>query len=422
VSAGFGSDPVTVRGGKVYITEKYRGAPFGLSIVNPVKAGPIDLEHDTANPDQHPTCDCLVVRATIQVDPHTAALTVTTDPEGPHAIPELIDGVPVAIRKVNVDVNRPGFTFNPTDCRSKAITGAVTSSEHDASPVAVPFQTANCATLTFAPKFKAETSAKISRANGASLTVRVTYPNAPFGSQANIAYTKVALPKQLPSRLSTLQKACRAAQFNLNPAGCPAASVVGHAKAVTPVLPVPLEGPAYFVSNGSAKFPDLIVVLQGYGITIDLTGETLIRKGVTTSTFATVPDAPISSFALSFPEGRFSALGALTNLCAQTLMIPTTFKAQNGAELKQSNHIAVTGCKRITITKHTHKGKKLNLTFKSTAAGTITITSNNTKPLKQPTTPGVHQLRLSLLDPRKSTKLRIRLSSNHHTTTETLDA
>src|SRR6202035_5681205 len=98
VSVGGGGDPVSVKGGKVYITEKYAGAPFGLSIVNPVKAGPFDLERDTSNPAQNPACDCVVVRAKVEVNPRTAELTVTTDPSGPHAIPHLIDGVPVQIK------------------------------------------------------------------------------------------------------------------------------------------------------------------------------------------------------------------------------------------------------------------------------------------------------------------------------------
>jgi hypothetical protein len=118
VSAGVGSDPVSVTGGKVYITEKYAGATFGLSIVNPVKAGPFDLEHDTSNPNNHPACDCVVVRAKVDVDRTTAALTITTDPTGPHAIPHLIDGIPVQIKHVNVLVPDDGAAGLRRDGRS----------------------------------------------------------------------------------------------------------------------------------------------------------------------------------------------------------------------------------------------------------------------------------------------------------------
>src|SRR5580700_2071057 len=348
VSAGVGSDPVTVKGGKVYITEKYNGAPFGLSIVNPVKAGPFDLEHDTSpeDPGYTPACDCIVVRAKIEVDPHTAALTVTTNSESEgYAIPHQIDGVPVQIKKVNVLVNRPGFTFNPTSCNPMKIEGEVTGGEGATKPVSEQFQVTNCKNLNFTPKFTVSTSGKTSKADGASLTTRVEEPAGSLGTQANIARVKVELPKALPSRLTTLQKACTLTQFNTNPAGCPAASDIGHAKVITPLLPVPLEGPAIFVSHGGEAFPTLTMVLQGYGVTIDLVGTTFISKaGVTSTTFKTVPDAPFSTFELTLLEGKYSALAANGSLCTEKLVMPTEFVGQNGALLKQSTLLSVTGC------------------------------------------------------------------------------
>jgi hypothetical protein len=231
----------------------------------------------------------------------------------------------------------------------------------------VPFQVTNCATLGFKPQFSVSTSGKTSRANGASLHVKLAYPKAPFGSQANIKRVKVDLPKQLPSRLTTLQKACTNAQFEANPAGCPAASIVGHAKAITPLIPAPLEGPAYFVSHGGAKFPELILVLQGYGVTIDLHGETFINSaGITSSTFATVPDAPVGSFELTLPQGKFSALAANGNLCKTKLKMPTAFTAQNGATIKQSTPVSVTGCAK---TKRAHRAKKAHKHHKGSAHG-----------------------------------------------------
>jgi hypothetical protein len=377
VAAGVGNDPVSVKGGKVYITEKYDGAPFGLSIVNPVKAGPFDLEHDTSKPATNmPSCDCVIVRAKIEVNPSTAALTVTTDPSGPHAIPHFVDGIPVQIKKVNVLINRPSFIFNPTSCQSMKIEATIASDEGASSSAVVPFQVANCRNLAFTPSFKAQTSGKTSKADGTSLHVAIAYPKGSLGGEANLHEVKVELPKQLPSRLSTLQKACTAKQFAANPAGCPADSIVGHAKAITPVLPVPLEGPAYFVSFGAAKFPELVLVLQGDGVTVDLHGETFISKqGITSSTFHTVPDQPVGSFELTLPAGPYSALTNNGNLCHVTntvtvkkrvkvrrkghtrtitrkvkkklagkLLMPTTMIAQNGAELHQSTVISVSGC------------------------------------------------------------------------------
>ena len=156
-----------------------------------------------------------------------------------------------------------------------------------------------------------------------------------------------------------MQKACTSRQFQADPAGCPPASVVGHAKAITPILPVPLAGPAYFVSYGGAKFPELVLVLQGYGVTIDLHGETFISKaGITSSTFRTVPDQPVTSFELTLPQGKYSALAANGNLCAIKLVMPTLFDGQNGAVLKQSTPIAVTGCPKKKTKHKTEKVRK----------------------------------------------------------------
>jgi hypothetical protein len=339
----------------VYLTETYAGAPFGLSIVNPVKAGPFDLEHDTSNPADDPACDCVVVRAKIEVNPFTAELTTTTDASGAHAIPHMIDGVPVQIRAVNVTINRPGFTFNPTNCGVLALTGTITGDEGAGASVSTPFQVANCSRLQFAPKFAATTSAKTSKADGASLSVKLSYPNAPFGSQANIAKVKVDLPKQLPSRLTTLQKACLASVFEANPAGCPAASIVGSVKVTTPLIPVPLVGPAYFVSHGNESFPSLTMVLQGYGIKIELVGSTFIKKGSTT--FKAAPDAPFNTFELVLPEGKFSALAANANLCKTKLPMPTAFVAQDGAELHETIEIGVSGCPKAKAKAKSHRGK-----------------------------------------------------------------
>ncbi|MCL2770681.1 MAG: hypothetical protein FWD42_11345, partial [Solirubrobacterales bacterium] len=369
VSVGVGGDPYTVKGGKVYLTGPYEGAPFGLSIVNPAKAGPFDLE---STPTNHPACDCLVVRAKIEVDPVTADLTVTSDSEGPYKIPPVIDGIPLEIKHVNVTINRAGFTFNPTNCKPLGITGSIDSTEGTAGPVSVAFQAANCATLAFKPKFSVGTSSHTSRTDGASLDVKLSYPKAPFGSQANTKSVHVELPRQLPSRLTTLQKACTDAVFNANPANCPVASRIGSATATTPILPVPLSGPAYFVSHGGAKFPELIIVLQGYGTTIQLHGETFISKaGITSSSFNTVPDLPVGSFELRLPTGPHSALAANGDLCTEKLAMPTTFNAQNGAALEEKVPISVQGCRpELRVLRHHVKGKRATLVVSVPSAGT----------------------------------------------------
>jgi hypothetical protein len=330
VAAGPGSHPFYEKG-EIYLTGPYKGAPFGLSIVVPTVAGPFNL-------------GSVVVRSQINVDPVTTALTVTSDP-----FPQVIDGIPLRLRTANVTIDRPGFIFNPTNCAQQQITATIAGAQGAQAHVSAPFAVAGCAGLHFGPTFKVSTSGHTSRVDGASLDVKLVYPK---GAQSNISHVKVDLPKALPSRLTTLQKACPAATFEANPAACPRASVVGTARASSPVLPVPLVGPAYFVSHGGEAFPNLIVVLEGYGVRIDLVGDTFInRAGITSSTFKNVPDVQVNSFELYLPEGKYSALAANGNLCKQKLVIPTLFTAQDGAQLKQSTKVQVTGCPKASKAK-----------------------------------------------------------------------
>jgi hypothetical protein len=412
VSVGLGGDPFTVTGGEVFITGPYEGAPFGLSIKDPTKAGPFDVERDSQNPEGEPPCDCVVTRAKVEVNPTTAALTVTTNDSGPYKIPTMLDGIPLQIKHVAVTINRPNFTINPTNCSPMAITGTLDSAEGASTPLNVPFQVANCATLAFAPKFSVTTSGKTSKADGASLTSRLTYPYTPQGTQANVAKVKVDLPKQLPSRLTTLQKACLAAVFEANPASCPPDSIVGHATAHTPLLPVPLTGPAYFVSHGGEAFPSLTMVLQGYGVTIDLVGSTFIHNGITSTTFKQTPDSPVSTFELTLPEGEYSALTANANLCQSNLQMPTLFVAQNGAEIHQTTTIQTEGCPNtLSITKHTIKNRTITLTIAVPTAGKLTATGKNLTKTTT-TTKGHETLKLTLKThkPTKQTTIKLTLT------------
>ena len=346
VETGPGADPFVVNGGQVFITGPYKGAPYGLSVVVPAKAGPYTLAGTTGK-------GTVVVRAAISVNPETSALTVTADP-----LPTILDGIPLQLRQVYVTIDRPGFTFNPTDCDKLAITATLTSTQATSTGASSPFQVTNCGALKFQPKFTVSTSGKTSRVDGASLDARLTYPQN-YG-EANIAQVKVELPKQLPSRLPTLQKACKAAVFEANPADCPVASVVGVVKASTPILASQLSGPVYFVSHGGEAFPSLIMVLQAEGVRVDLVGSTFISKaGVTSTTLKTVPDVPVNSFELFLPEGPTSALTTDGVLCKSSPVMPTTFIAQDGAVIHESVKIAVTGCpkKAKKIAKQKKRGK-----------------------------------------------------------------
>jgi hypothetical protein len=349
--AGAGEDPLYLTG-PVYLTGPYQGAPFGLTTVVPAKAGPFNLGN-------------VIVRSKITVNPRTAQGIVTTP-----SLPQIVDGVPVRLRTVEVTINQPGFVANPTNCAPEQTTATITAAQGASETASSPLQATGCETLPFKPTFTESTKGKTSKTNGASLTVNLTQNP----GEANIHKVNVQIPNALPSRLTTLQKACLESQFNANPAGCPAASDVGTATAVTPLLNKPLEGPAYLVARGT-EFPDLEFVLQGEHITLILDGQTDIKKGITYSNFETVPDDPVTSFHAEFPEEPNSILAANVNLCAPTetititkhvtrrikghrrhitikvkktipkpLTSPTTITGQNGATIKQNTKITVTEC------------------------------------------------------------------------------
>jgi uncharacterized repeat protein (TIGR01451 family) len=374
----------------IYLTGPYNGtgactpgeagcAPFGLSIVVPLHVGPFVLKTQR-------------VRAKIEINPTTAALTVTTNP-----LPQEVAGVPTDLREVDAVIEHEDFMVNPTSCNPSSFSGTAYGTPppgqdepNSSAAISSHFQVGSCQSLKFEPKFSVSTSAQDNFNNlGADLIAKVSYPNVPQGTDADIARFKVELPLALPSRLTTLQKACVNKVFEENPAKCPHESFIGHAVVQTPLLPGVggnLSGPAVFVSHGGEAFPSLTLVLQGDGVTVDIVGTTFIsHTGITSTTFKTVPDAPFNTFELTLPKGKFSALAANTNICkpvktetvkkkvevkvhgktktvtkkvseqvAAPLLMPTEIVAQNGAQIHESTKIAVTGCPKP----HKAKAKK----------------------------------------------------------------
>jgi hypothetical protein len=351
-SAGLGPEPYELPG-KVYLTGPYAGAPFGIEVVTPAVAGPFNLGSVT-------------VRSRIEVDPHTAAVTITSDP-----IPLLVRGVPSQIKQLNVTVDRPGFQFNPTSCHPGPITATLTGNQGATSNTSYPYATQNCASLPFKPAVLATTQGKTSKADGASLKLEFTsHPG-----EAHVAKTILTIPAALPARLTTIQKACIASVFEANPAACPQGSDIGTAVVHTPVLKNPVMGPIYLVSHGNAAWPDAELVLQGEGITVILDGQTAIKKGVTTSSFLSVPDVPFETVEATLPEGPHSALTMTPNLaekshydlCGQHLAIPTRLTGQNGTLVNETDKIAVQGCAAVKAsrTRKLARAQKLGRALKS---------------------------------------------------------
>jgi hypothetical protein len=345
--SGSGPTPFTFGGGSVYLTGPYKGAPFGLSIVVPAVAGPFNLGPVTT-------------RAAITIDPYTARVTTTAD------LPTIVKGIPIRLRGVTVAINKQGFLLNPTSCAAMATDSTLTSTFGATQNLSSPFQVGNCNALKFKPAFKAVTSSRTSKANGASL--ETTLNEVP--GNANVKSVKVQLPKALPSRLTTLQKACPAATFEADYHNCPSGSFVGGARANTPTLPSKLKGPAILVSHAAAAFPDLDLVMEADGVRSILVGNTDIKNGITTTTFASTPDVPVSSITVNLPIGSHSALTANANLCKNPLVMPTTMTGQNGTVVKQNTRIKVNGC-GVRIVGHKVVGNTAYITVQTYAAGRI---------------------------------------------------
>ncbi len=338
VSVSLGSGPQLLSlPGSAYLTGPYGNAPYGLSVVVPAeKVGPFDYGK-------------IVTRASINVEPFTSRIVISSQ------LPTIVGGVPLRLRSIDMNVNRPNFTINPTSCAALNTETTLTSTFGTNQSLSTPFQATACSGLAFTPKLTASTNAKTSRANGAILVVKVAYP---AGPQANIKSVLVTLPKLLASRISTLNNACPEATFNASPLSCPPLSRVGSATVATPVLPDKLIGTAIFVSHGGAAFPDLDLVLQGDGVTVILIGNTNISKDVTTSNYASIPDVPVSSFEVRLPTGKDSVLSAIGNLCKRPLIMPTTITAQNGKMIKQRTKVAVGSCPRGHKRHHKHRRRR----------------------------------------------------------------
>lgn len=353
---GSGNSPTTFSG-NVYLTGPTNGAPFGMTIVVNAAIGPFSLGN-------------VVTRAAIEINQFTGRVTVKGN------VPTIWAGIPLRLKELVVSINRQGFLINPTNCGKLQTETELGAQQGGSQKVSTPYAATGCGSLAFKPKFAASTSGKSSRANGTSLITKLNFQ--PKGVEANVKSVVVSLPKALPSRTSTLNKACREVVFNANPFNCPSGSRIGSARVKTPVLPGQLSGPAYYVSHGGAKFPDVDLVLYGDGVQIILVGKTNINEktNVTTTSFVSNPDVPFTGFELNLPLGPKSALGANGNLCKQSLVMPTTITAQNGKVIKMNTPVSTTGCP-VTVLSRFTRGNKAFVTVKAPSAGRVSGGGSN---------------------------------------------
>ncbi len=302
--AGAGPTPFFVNTGKAYLAGPYKGAPLSLAIITPALAGPFDLGN-------------VVVRSALHVDPTSARISAVSDP-----LPSLLQGIPLALREVQVSLDRPGFTLNPTNCEPMTFAGTATSQAGTSAPLSERFQVGSCASLPFKPRLSLRLSGGTER--GQNPALRATLFARP--GDANLAKAVVALPHSEFLDQSHIRTVCTRVQFAAG--ACPAASVYGRARAITPLLDAPLEGPVYLRSS-SNPLPDLVADLGGQ-IRIVLAGRIDSARGGIRSSFRLIPDAPVSRFVLRMQGGKKGLLINSRDLCAKPARASVSFEAQNG--------------------------------------------------------------------------------------------
>jgi hypothetical protein len=335
VAAGAGSQPFHLDTGRAYLAGPYKGAPLSLAIVTPALAGPYDL-------------GTVAVRAALRVDPRTAQVSVVSDP-----IPTILEGIPLDLRELSVSIDRSRFTLNPTSCEPAEVGAEAISPTGAAASLSSRFQVANCGSLAFKPKLKLALRGGTGRAAHPALKATLTFPKQ--GKFANIRRAQVGLPHSLFLDQGNIGTVCNQAQ--LQSATCPKGSVYGRAKAWSPLLDKPLEGPVYLGVGYGHKLPDLVADLNGQ-IRILLNGkiDTTRQKGLR-STFELVPDAPVSRFTLELKGGKkFGLIENSENLCRKTPKASVGFSAQNAKRLHARPKIGVRCGKKRT--NHTKAGEK----------------------------------------------------------------
>jgi hypothetical protein len=332
VAAGAGPTPLNVPG-KAYLAGPYKGAPLSLAIVTPAVAGPFDL-------------GTVVVRTALFVDPLTTEITAKSDP-----IPTILEGIPLDVRQITLQMNKPKFTLNPTSCEPKQITGTALTSLGASASLTQRFQVGGCPALGFKPGLQISLKGSTRHAGHPGLKAVVTYPQK--GSYANIASAQVNLPHSEFIDQANLNKTCT--KPVLLEGACPAKSIYGKAKAWTPLLEKPLEGPVYLVGGFGYKLPALVAELDGQ-IKVLLVGkvDSGKNKGIR-NTFEAVPDAPVEKFVLEMKGGKkYSLLENSENLCARPQKAIASFTAQSGKVLNLHPTVANDCGKRGKK----HKGKR----------------------------------------------------------------
>jgi hypothetical protein len=346
---GTGPSPVTLSG-PVYMGGPYKGGLLSLIAVLPAKVGPLDL-------------GTTVLRSAVSLRSSDGGLDVSSD-----ELPRFVQGIPVDVRSLTVNLNKPGVLLNPTDCSPLSIGGTLTSVLGDTVSASAPFQATGCDKLPFAPTITAVAGGQGNTARGKRPLLRAIVEQ-PI-EQARLVSTTVTLPNSLGVALG--KQVCPAAQADAG--ACPAASQVGTATASTPLLPLPLSGPVYLIQVPGNPLPGVLVQLHGL-VDLSLRGRVSAAPGgALVNRFDGIPDVPISRFELTFTGGKDGTLVTSRDLCRGAAQkLSASFIGHNGATFARTAPVGIQGCKPIITASLRHAGStrpKLLMSFREPAVST----------------------------------------------------
>lgn len=303
--------------GSLYLAGPYHGAPLSVVAIDSALIGPFDL-------------GVVVVRSAIRIDPRTAQASI--DSAGSDPIPHILKGIPLHLRDIRVNVDRPDFTVNPTSCDRTQVSSLLGGSGADPlSPgddtnatSTQRFQLLGCTVLGFKPALALRLTGAVR--HGGYPALRATY--SPRPKDANLGAVSVTLPPSVFLAQNHIEAVCTRVQFARD--ACPAASVYGHARVITPLMDEPLEGPVYLRSSHTAV-PDLVVELEGRGIEIEAPARIDSSRAGIRANFEGLPDAAVSKFVLTLPGGKHGLLQNGEDLCVARKRANARFVAQSNA-------------------------------------------------------------------------------------------
>jgi hypothetical protein len=306
--AGAGTRPLYLDG-KAYLAGPYKGAPLSLLLVVPAVSGPYDL-------------GAVAVRAAVYVDPITAQVTTVSDP-----LPQILEGVLLRLRTIQVSLDRPGFALNPTNCDPFSVDAAILGDEGASSSPGVHFQVANCADLPYSPKLALKLSGGVRRRGHPAIhAVLLTKPG-----EANSRRVSITLPKGELLDNAHIGTVCTRLDFAKD--ACPGSAAVGRVEATSPLLERPLRGSVYLRSS-SHDLPDLVLDLEGQ-FEVEAAARVDSVNGRFRATFETIPDVPVSRVVVDLAGGSKGLLQNTESLCGAEKKATVRMRGQNRKTLSR---------------------------------------------------------------------------------------